>query len=131
MKYFTFDELSRSETAKRQGIDNTPSSAAKSNIAALVDNILDPLREAWGKPIYVNSGYRCPALNKAVGGASSSQHLTGQAADITTGNKVDNAKLFQLAIDLKLPFDQIINEQNFSWLHISYSPRHRRQILKL
>lgn len=131
MKYFTFEELSRSDTAQRRGIDNTPSSAAKSNLAALVDNVLDPLREAWGKPIYVNSGYRCPALNKAVGGVSTSQHLQGQAADITTGNKVDNARLFQLAIDLKLPFDQLINENNFSWLHVSYSPRHRRQILKL
>ena len=131
MKYFSIDELSRSESAKRHGIDNTPSPAAMSNLAALVYNVLDPLREAWGKPIYVNSGYRSPALNKAVGGVSTSQHLQGQAADITTGNKVDNAKLFQLAIDLKLPFDQIIDEQNFSWVHISYSPRHRRQILKL
>ena len=131
MKYFTFEELSRSETAKCHNIDNTPSEAAKSNLAALVDNVLDPLREAWGKPITVNSGYRCPALNKAVGGVATSQHMTGQAADITTGNKVDNARLFQLAIDLKLPFDQIIDEHGFSWVHISYSPRHRRQILKL
>lgn len=131
MKYFTFSELSHSETAKQRCIDNTPSSAAMSNLAALVNYVLDPLREAWGKPIYVNSGYRCPALNKAVGGVSTSQHLLGQAADITTGNKVDNARLFQLAIDLKLPFDQLISEQGFSWLHISYSQRHRRQILKL
>lgn len=131
MKYFTFEELSRSDTARKHHIDNTPPPAAHKNITALVDNVLDPLREAWGKPIYVNSGYRCPALNRLVRGVSTSQHLQGQAADITTGSKVDNARLFQLAIDLKLPFDQLINENNFSWLHVSYSPRHRRQILKL
>lgn len=131
MKYFTFDELSRSETATRLNIDNTPSPAARSNLAALTDNILDPLRQAWGKPITVNSGYRCPALNKAVGGSATSQHMSGQAADITTGNKVDNARLFQLVQDLGLPFDQLIDEQGFAWIHISYSPRHRRQILKL
>ena len=131
MKYFTFDELSRSETAERLKIDNRPSEAAKSNLAALTDNILDPLREAWGKPITVNSGYRCPALNKAVGGVATSQHMTGQAADITTGNKVDNARLFQLVQDLGLPFDQLIDEKGFSWVHVSYSPRHGRQILKL
>lgn len=131
MKYFTFDELSRSDTATRLNIDNTPSPAARSNLAALVDNILDPLREAWGKPITVNSGYRCPALNKAVGGSATSQHMSGQAADITTGNKVDNARLFQLVQDLGLPFDQLIDEQGFEWIHVSYSPRHRRQVLKL
>ena len=131
MKYFTFDELSRSDTATRLNIDNTPSPAARSNLAALTDNILDPLREAWGKPITVNSGYRCPALNKAVGGSATSQHMSGQAADITTGNKVDNARLFQLVQDLGLPFDQLIDEQGFAWVHVSYSPRHRRQILKL
>lgn len=131
MKYFTFDELSRSDTATRLNIDNTPSSSARSNLAALTDNILDPLREAWGKPITVNSGYRCPALNKAVGGSATSQHMSGQAADITTGNKVDNARLFQLVQYLGLPFDQLIDEQGFAWIHISYSPRHRRQVLKL
>lgn len=131
MKYFTFDELSRSDTATRLNIDNTPSPAARSNLAALTDNILDPLREAWGKPITVNSGYRCPALNKAVGGSATSQHMNGQAADITTGNKVDNARLFQLVQDLGLPFDQLIDEQGFAWIHVSYSPRHRRQVLKL
>lgn len=131
MKYFTFDELSRSETAVRLNIDNTPSPAARSNLAALTDNILDPLRQAWGKPITVNSGYRCPALNRAVGGSTTSQHMSGQAADITTGNKVDNARLFQLVQDLGLPFDQLIDEQGFAWIHVSYSPRHRRQVLKI
>lgn len=131
MKYFSFKEFERSSTAELQGIDNTIPDEAKRNIEALVDNVLDPLREAWGKPIRVGSGYRCPALNKAVGGVATSQHMVGQAADLNTGNKVENRKLFQLAIEMKLPFDQIIDEKNFSWIHISYSPRHRRQILKL
>lgn len=135
MEYFTFNELCKSDTAYRLAIDNTPPKAVKSCLAALTDNILDPLRKAWGKPIYVNSGYRCPALNKAVGGVASSQHLLGQAADITTHNIVDNARLFQLVQNLGLPFDQLIWEKGDhsgpSWIHVSYSPRHRREILKL
>lgn len=131
MKYFSFSEFERSETASKRGIDNTIPASLKGNIEALVDNILDPLRKAWGKPIIVTSGYRSPALNKAVGGVATSQHQQGQAADITAGSPVDNARLFQLVQTLKLPFDQMINESDFSWLHISYSPRHRRQTLKL
>lgn len=67
MKHFTLDELTRSATARRLGIDNTPTRQAAVNLERLVDNLLDPLREAYGAPIYVNSGYRCPALNRAVG----------------------------------------------------------------
>lgn len=130
MKYFTFTEFERSDTATRHAIDNAMPESAKKNVAALVDNVLDPLREAWGRPLYVNSGYRSAELNRRVGGKPSSQHLTGQAADITTGNRADNRRLFQLAIDLGLPFDQLIDENNFSWLHISHGPRNRRQILK-
>ena len=102
MKYFTFDEFAKSDTAYRHAIDNTPPEEAKRNIAALVDSVLDPLREAWGKPIRVTSGYRSPAVNRLVKGVATSMHLTGHAADITTGNPVDNRKLYQLAQDLKL-----------------------------
>lgn len=136
MRYFSIKELSRSDTASRRGIDNTPPTEARRNLEALVDNVLDPLREAWGKPITVTSGYRCPALNKAVGGVATSQHLTGQAADITTGNEIDNARLFQKAIDLRIPFDQLIFEKGDirtgpAWIHVSYRPHPRRQILYL
>lgn len=131
MKYFSFQEFERSDTAYKHGIDNTAPESARKSIAALVDKILDPLREAWGKPITVTSGYRCPELNKAVGGAATSQHLLGEAADITTGNPVDNRRLFQMVQSLRLPFDQMIDESDFTWIHISYSPRNRRQILKL
>lgn len=133
MKYFTFNEFERSDTAYRHGMDNTMPEAARRSVAALVDNVLDPLREAWGKPLTVTSGYRCPALNKAVSGVANSQHLRGEAADITTGNVVDNRRLFQLAQDLALPFDQLIDEHGFAWIHISHKAdgKNRKQILKL
>ena len=133
MKYFTLNELTASATAKRKGIDNTPDATVRANLTALVANILDPLREAYGKPIVVSSGYRSPKLNRAVGGAAKSQHVTGQAADIHTlsDTPADNKKLFDLILSLKLPFDQLINEYNFNWVHVSYSPRNRRQILKI
>lgn len=136
MKYFSYKEFQRSATADRLKIDNCIPAGSKCNITALVDNVLDPLREAWGKPLTVTSGYRCPALNKAVGGSRTSQHITGQAADISTGNIVDNARLFHLIIDSKLPFDQLIFEKGDinvgpAWVHVSYRSdgKNRRQIL--
>ncbi|MBD5367247.1 MAG: peptidase M15 [Bacteroides sp.] len=133
MKYFSFSEFERSETGTRYAIDNRMPEPAKKNVAALVDNVLDPLREAWGHPIQVTSGYRNGELNRLVGGVATSQHTVGEAADITTGNKVDNARLFQLAIDMKLPFDQLIDEKGFSWIHVSHKRGgvNRGQILKL
>lgn len=132
MKYFTFTEFERSETAYRHGIDNRLPDKYKSNVAALVDNVLDPLREAWGRPITVTSGYRCPAVNKAVGGAATSHHVRGMAADISTGNAADNRRLFQLVLSLGLPFTQLIDEHNFSWVHVSYDPANlKKQVLKL
>ena len=132
MKYFSFQEFERSDTAYKHGIDNTAPESARKNIAALVDKVLDPLREAWGKPITVTSGYRSPQLNRIVGGSATSHHMRGMAADITTGNKVENRKLFQLIMDLKLPFTQLIDEKNFSWVHVSLDPADvKRQVLKL
>lgn len=130
MKFFTIKELTKSITAQRRGIKNVPSKEQEQNLIALIENILDPLREAYGRPIIVTSGYRCPALNTAVGGAKSSQHMTGQAADIRTveDTVIENKKLFDLAQKLKLPFDQLINEHNFDWVHISYSDRNRREV---
>lgn len=133
MKYFTIEELTKSPTAKRKGIDNTPNAEVKKNLTALVDNILDPLREAWGAPIIVTSGYRCGKLNRAIGGAKASQHMKGQAADIRTvsDKPADNKKLFELIQKLKLPYDQLIDEYGYNWVHVSYSSRHRRQILHI
>lgn len=128
MKYFTFNEFERSDTAYRHAIDNSIPDNAKTNIAKLVDNVLDPLREAWGKPLTVTSGYRCPALNKAVGGVATSMHLSGSAADITTGNTVDNRRLYQLAQDLKLPYFELVGKRyGFKWLHISHDPAREKR----
>ena len=131
MKHFTINELTRSATAQRLGIDNTPPAEALAHLEALVEHVLDPLREAWGGPIHVNSGYRCRALNKAVGGAAGSQHMRGEAADITVGSRLDNARLYRLLQQLDLSVDQAINERDFAWIHVSYGPRHRQQYLAL
>lgn len=127
MKYFTIKELTRSTTAELRGIDNTPSQQVIDNLTALVENVLDPLREAWCAPIHVNSGYRCAALNKAVGGVPTSQHILGEAADITVGTRAKNQRLYALLRQLNLPVDQAINEHDFRWIHVSYGPRHRRR----
>lgn len=131
MKYFTIKELCKSATALQKGINNSPNSEVIKNLELLVANVLDPLREKYGKPIRVNGAYRCPELNKAVGGSKTSQHMTGQAADITVGSPDNNKKLFNLIIEMNLPFDQLIDEKNFRWIHVSYSNKHRKQILHL
>lgn len=130
MKYFSIQELCRSNTAVRLGINNSPSELIRTNLEALVEHVLDPLRAAWGAPIIVTSGYRCPALNRAVGGASSSQHTIGEAADIRTltDSRADNKRLLDLLLRLKLPFDQVINEYPDSqgrpdWIHVSFTTR--------
>ena len=147
MKYFTIAELTRSTTAQKKGIDNTPTPAAVQNLRSLVENVLDPLREAYGHPIYVNSGYRSATLNSAVGGTRNSQHMRGQAADIrgeATDSQKDKTwiikgsdplmmqkreveKMGRLLIDLDLPFDQLIFYPTF--LHVSWNPNPRRQVL--
>ena len=107
MQFFKFSEFSKSATAERLGIDNTIPAEWARNIADLVSKVLDPARARIGCPIYINSGYRCKALNKAVGGARSSQHMYGLAADITTRDRATNARLADI-IKRELPFDQLI-----------------------
>lgn len=131
MKYFTIKELCKSSTASDLGIDNTPTQEIINNLELLVDNVLDPLRNEYGSPIIVNGGYRCEKLNTAVGGSKNSQHKYGQAADITAKSKKENKKLFKLIQDLNLPFDQLIDEKNYSWIHVSYSKKNRKQVLHL
>lgn len=135
MKYFTIEELTRSATATTRGIDNTPTPEIKANLERLVDKVLDPLREKYGKPITVNSGYRCPELNKAVGGSKTSDHMNGFSVDITASSKKENAILFQIIKD-NFDFDQLIWEKGNSeypdWVHVSYNPnRLRKQVLKM
>lgn len=132
MKYFTIKELTASATAKRNGIDNRPTQEVTTALVALVENVLDPLRQAYGKPIVVTSGYRSIKLNKAVGGASSSQHVKGEAADIrsVSDDPKENKVIFDLIRKLNLPFDQLINEYNYDWVHVSFSRfKKRGQVL--
>ena len=131
-KYFTLEELISSPTARRLGINNNPSAHIVAALQLLVTNVLDPLREEWGAPIIVTSGYRSPQLNVVVGGARSSQHLLGQAADIRTVSDLpeDNRCLRDLLIRLNLPYDQLIDEYHCDWLHVSHRiTTNRHQLL--
>lgn len=131
MIYFTLQELTKSNTAIAKKLDNTPDEQAIKNLNTLVDNVLDPLRKLYGKPIIVTSGYRSPEVNRSVNGATSSQHALGEAVDISVGSKEENKKLFSLIKD-NLPFDQLINEHDYSWVHVSYRQgRLRKQILNI
>lgn len=134
MKYFTIKEFEQSGTARMFGIDNRVPSHLQPNIEALVDKVLDPLREAYGKPIIVTSGYRCDELNKVLNGAVKSHHKKAQAADIvgTPASEEENKKLFELVQELDLPFTQMIDESGYSWIHISYASNDiRKQVLHL
>ncbi len=136
MTYFTIEELCASDTARRRGIDNRPSATVCVRLTQLIELLLDPIRAVWGSPIAVNSGYRSPALNKAVGGVSTSQHLWGEAADISVGSPAENKRLFDRIVELqkdgRIAFDQLIDESGYKWIHISYrSGANRNQILHL
>lgn len=130
MKYFSIKELCRSAKAKKLGIDNTPTDKAVENMTRLINVVLDPLREAYGDKITVNSGYRCEMLNEAVGGSRDSQHKEGEAADITVGSKEGNKWLFEYIRD-NLPYDQLIDEYDYSWVHVSLDADmcNRREII--
>lgn len=124
-KYFTYSELTNTNT----GLENRPFTSELNNLLHLVQNILDPLRDLYGKPIHINSAYRSPIVNSKVGGASTSQHVKGEAADITGGSKEENEKLFNL-IDKHFKFDQLINEKDYTWIHVSFSTKNRNEKLK-
>ena len=126
--------MMRSQTADARGIANKCNIEQAGNIQRLIAEVLDPLREAYGKPIVVTSGYRCPALNKAVGGSKTSDHMKGCAADIhgTPNTKSENKRLFELVKSLDLPFDQLIDEKNLSWVHVSHREgNNRKQVLAM
>ena len=129
---FSLDELTSSITAANLKIDNTPSQDAIINLIQLTVHVLQPLRNAYGKAIFVNSGYRCKKLNSIVGGATNSQHMTGEAADISAGNRAANKDLFNLVQKSGIQFDQLIDESNYQWIHVSFSKvKNRNQVLHL
>lgn len=122
-KNFSYDELIASATAKRLGLDNTPNEQEKEKLRQLAIDILQPIRDAWRSQIIINSAFRSEAVNKAVGGAKNSQHRLGEAADVTIGGKERNKKLFNFIVKLinqkKIYVGQLIDEYNYSWIHIS------------
>ena len=129
-------ELIRSESAKRYGITNMPPPEHIANLKLLAEHIFEPIRANFRCPILISSGYRSKELNAVIGGSNTSQHALGQAIDLDmdgTSYNVINADIFNFIKD-KLPFDQLIwefgNPLNPAWVHVSYSDRHRRQILK-
>lgn len=137
-KNFTLAELIYSATAVKKGIDNKPTEEHYKNMVSLCKNVLQPLREKLGKPINVNSCYRCPKLNAAVGGAKTSQHCNGQAADI----EINGMSNYDLACYIRdnFEFDQLIlefcdnlkNDKNSGWVHVSYKDSgNRKQVLTI
>lgn len=136
-EHFTLEELVNSVTAKNKGINNTPDDIVKSNLEALAITVLEPLRIEFKEPIKVSSGYRCPKLNASIGGVKNSQHLLGQAADITTLSDTpeSNQRLFDVAVRLikigKIDVGQCIDEYHYSWIHISTPYIHTNQILHI
>ena len=131
-KYFTVNELTRSDVARQNGIENIPSQVVTLKLQQLIEQVLDPLRELWSKPLLITSGYRCTQLNRIVGGVANSQHIAGEAADLTAGSRAENRALYEMAVRSKIPYDQIILEKGGLWIHISYRRNQpRRQHLEL
>lgn len=131
-EHFTLNEFVRSETAANKQIDNTPTPEVVENLRALCRNVLEPARVAFGTNIYITSGYRCSALNKAVGGKPTSQHQYGEAADLQVRGMENLRRLYD-AIKSRGVFDQLLYETNKSgakWIHVSYtSCGNRRQAI--
>ena len=126
-RHFSFEEFTKSDTANRYHINNAITDwDVRDNIVALVENVLEPLREAWGGPLFINSGYRCKELNEKVGGVETSQHRKGQAADVGCTDPYALAKLVQR---MGLVYDQCILYPSF--LHLSYKKdgENRMQLL--
>lgn len=137
MKYFTIEELCQSETAEKLKINNNPTQEIIEHLELLIECLLDPIREAWGSAIIINSGYRCEELNKAVGGSKTSVHKLGWSADIRPKNgKMEEFKKFIVEFIQTRIWDQCILEKsgNTEWVHISLfnnSGKQRRQIFEL
>jgi hypothetical protein len=135
--HFTIEELYASATAKAKGINNKPNVQQTINLVYLTAYVLEPLRVAMNEPIKIGSGFRCHALNKAVGGVYNSQHLKGQAVDLCIDGDMKKGKKWFDYIRKNLPFDQLIWEHNSKgsyWVHVSYVypdfGRNRRQVIE-
>lgn len=136
-KNFTLAELTASDTAKARNIKNEPGLQETVNLTALAHNVLQPLRTAMGEPIKIGSGYRSPALNKAVGGVSNSQHMTGEAADLCIDGDIQKGRKWFSWIKANCQYDQLIWEKNPKtgnyWVHVSFRAdgKNRKQTIEL
>ena len=131
-KNFVLSEIIRSSTAKRLNINNEPSKKHLQNLSLLITNLIQPMRDAIG-PIRISSGYRNPALNRAIGGSHKSQHCKGEALDIQfwKEGKMCNKEIYDYILNSNMEFDQMINEFDFSWIHISLKKKgNRKQVLE-
>jgi hypothetical protein len=134
-KHISYKEATRSNTAVRRGINNTPNGDEIDRMRLLAEKVFEPLRVHFGEPIRVNSFFRCSALNVAVGGSKTSQHCSGEAIDIDATNGITNKQLFNYIKD-NLEFDQLIweygTDKEPDWVHVSFTNRrsNRKKILK-
>ena len=136
-KYVSIGEVTYSDTAKRKGLDNTPTEEHLENLKVICAEVFDKVREHFGVPLYISSEYRGDALNKAIKGSESSDHCKGRALDLDQdyrGNGVSNAQVFEYIKD-NLEFDQLIwefgSKENPDWVHVGYRKgNNRKQILK-
>lgn len=117
--HITYDEAVFSSTALRLGIENIPNEIELNSMKIVANICFEPLRAWYGKPIKINSFFRCVELNARIGGSVTSQHCKGEAIDMSAGSKEENKKLFDWC-KANLKFDQLINEYNYSWVHISF-----------
>ena len=132
-KNFTLPEIIHSNTAKRLGINNAPNKEHLKNMQVLVRDLIQPIRDVLG-PIRISSGYRNPELNRAIGGSSKSQHCKGEALDLQywSKGKMSNKEIYDWVVKSGIEFDQMINEFDYSWIHISLrsNGKNRKQILE-
>ena len=127
-KNFTLKEVTRSNTARRLGIDNTPKNHHLKSMQRLITNLIQPMRDALG-PIRITSGYRCPELNRAIGGSKKSQHSKAEAVDIQfwSEGQMKNHLIYDWVLNSGIEFDQMINEFDYAWIHISLKEKNNRK----
>ena len=131
-KNFTLSEVTRSNTARRLGIDNVPKNHHLKSMQRLITNLIQPMRDALG-PIRITSGYRSPELNRAIGGSKKSQHSKAEAVDIQfwSEGEMKNDVIYDWVLKSGIEFDQMINEFDFAWIHISLKEdKNRKQVLE-
>ena len=130
-EHISYNEATQSPTAIRFGIENTPTEHQLFAMRIVASVCFEPLRQWYGKPIKINSFFRCTLLNQKVGGSSSSQHCKGEAIDLTAGSKAENKKLFDWC-KANLIWDQLIDEYDYTWIHISFRQgQNRNMVIKI